>query len=660
MSTVASLSTMKIQTTPRGQAASDRPALWLALLAGLILMAIAAAARSEVGGFQARRTENFTATLASGATLKVENVSGDIVAKPGRAFAAVVTIVVTAPTQKEAEELLSATRVTQSREGDDVSLETHWPGSDERHVRGSRSWVTRQIHPLPCRQCRITAQYELTVPPGIRTALNNVNGDVRADDLDADLSLQTVNGAVSVRGARRSVTAHSVNGKVNLVSRSLPPAARIDLKTVNGAVLATLPREAKFQLSASSMNGVIASTFALPPRAETDADEVIAPRPVVAPNPPRTPRAPRRIVIEKDGDEDDVVVDLKELEKELEESMREVDVEVQRNVRGVDRQVRRMRILPGGDYTGSIGQGGAAVHASTLNGSITVLASGTVENEAKVLVSPRRSFSVEVPRVPMPHVEVRIPRIEVRAPRAIIPRTLVRVESGLPGAEDEVVRGDVAGDFLATSGSGSYRIGNVTGRVKVLTQAGEIHVGSIGAGAELKTYGGDITIGPVHGDLKALTMAGDVHAGAVTGSATVDTSGGDVRIERIGGAADVRTGGGDIVLPAVAGAVEAHSSGGDVRVDLVSRDPRGPIVIHNGGGDVTLTLPRDMRADVELDVTDCGDPGDSFIRSDFPEISVLRRSDSAHASGALNGGGTRVLVRTSSGTIRIRKGPASQ
>ena len=39
----------------------------------------------------------------------------------------------------------------------------------------------------------------------------------------------------------------------------------------------------------------------------------------------------------------------------------------------VSREVRFVPILPGRSYSGSIGQGGASVHISTLNGSIIVL-----------------------------------------------------------------------------------------------------------------------------------------------------------------------------------------------------------------------------------------------------------------------------------------------
>ena len=179
---------------------------------------------------------------------------------------------------------------------------------------------------------------------------------------------------------------------------------------------------------------------------------------------------------------------------------------------------------------------------------------------------------------------------------------------------------------------------------------------SAGSAADLKSYGGDIQIGPVAGDLRAQTLAGDIRVGAVAGSAIAETSGGDIRIAHVGGSADAKTAGGDIVLPGVAGGVHAETGGGEVRVVLISREARGGIAIRNAGGDVTLTVPSNFRGELDLTALDA-DADEKAIRSDFPEISVTRRAGSQQAAGTLNGGGPRVTVRTSSGSIRIRKGP---
>jgi DUF4097 and DUF4098 domain-containing protein YvlB len=225
--------------------------------------------------------------------------------------------------------------------------------------------------------------------------------------------------------------------------------------------------------------------------------------------------------------------------------------------------------------------------------------------------------------------------------------------------EAPVVRGDIAGDFLATSGTSSYRIGNVSGRVKILTHSGEISLASAGGDADVKTFGGDIRLGPVKGDLAAQTLAGDVRVGTVAGSARVETSGGDIRIQSVDGWLRARTAGGDIVVPLVGGHVDAATAGGDVRIAVGARQLKEAISIVNGGGDVALVLPADFRGELDLTVTDA-DPSEPAIRSEFPEVSISRKNGTVHATGSVNGGGEKVKVSTSSGTIRLSRGPAAQ
>lgn len=626
----------------------DRVGLWVVLLVGLLLMLAAALSRGEEAGFTASRTDRFNATLGRGATLRIENVSGDILASPGKDFSASVATTVAAPTKARVEELLGNTVIVQTRDGEDLSLETRWPDSGSTSSKDPRwrsSWFGRGLRPGRCQACKIAARYEIVVPHGVRVLLHTVNGEVRVSDLDGALEIETVNGDVLVRGARAAVAAQSVNGKIEVGVEKLPSDAPLRLNTVNGSVSVTLPKEARFSLSASTMNGTIASTFPLPARPEVTEEEE-APR--VRERAPRAPRAPRRVIVHS-GEGDGVELDLRELEKELDQTMKEVEVDVRESLHEAARELKRIRIVdPRREYSGSIGQGGASLRLSTLNGSILVLANGTKESDAKPLVSRRRSFAVTIPQIP---VDLRKPVVRVKPAPVVLPRVHVVEEDA-----DEVVLGQVAGDFLSTTGGSGYRIGKVSGRVKILTHSGEIQVESAGAGADVTTFGGDIRIGSVHGDLKAKTLAGDVRAGSVSGSATAETSGGDVRIDRVDGSIDARTAGGDIVAPSVVGAIQAQTGGGEVRIGVTSREARGGISIRNAGGDVSLTLPADFRGEVEL-VVSGADSEESSIRSDFPEIAVTRRAGSQYASGTLNGGGSKVFVRTSSGAIRLGKSP---
>ncbi len=664
---------------------TERAVLWILLAVGALLMLAGGVAR---GDETAHRTDRVTATLAPGSVLSLENVSGDVVATPGSAFSAVATIVVVAPTRARAEEILKSVQLVQSRQGNELSIQTRWGDRTWRFERGRRS----RWRDFPrWEDARVNARFEVTIPPGVTARLETVNGDVRTRDVNGDVRLRTVNGAIEARAVRRSIDAQAVNGNVSADAVGVPVGTSIDLGTVNGAVLLTLPKESRFDLTASTLHGAISSTFALPRRLEDSDKEVIRRR-------VRDDKSGRRIVVTEDGD-DAAVVDLRDLEKELEESMRDVDVEIRRSTRSVEERVRedvRKRVRdevrgvreiwivdPRRSYSGRVGEGGGKVHLSALNGAILLLAGGTRAEDARPVVSGRRSFAVTVPRVNVhvpeikvrvpeikvpevnvhvPEIDVRVPEVKVRTREVVVADPDVEVHAHSTARGDTmdapVVRGNIAGDFLSTSGTNSYRIGDVSGRVRILTHSGEIQVGSAGAGADVKTLGGDIEIGPVLGDFAAQTLAGNVRAFSVAGKALVETSGGDIRIGRVGGALEARTGGGDIVVPIVVGAVNARTAGGDVRIAVASRQLREGVTIQSGGGDVNLTLPADFRGNLDLTVTGA-DPDEVSIRSDFPEVSISRRDGTVRGTGAVNGGGQKVRVQTTSGTIRVQRGPAA-
>ena len=234
-------------------ARADRLAVWILLALGLFLMLVSTG-KAEQGS--ATRTDRFSGTLTAGQTLSVENISGDVVASPGSAFSAVVTVTVSAPNQKQAEDLLRGTHIDQSQDEEGWSLETRWPGM---HGNRGRS--------ADCPRCSVVARYELTVPPGVEVALQTVNGDVKVRDLDGEMKLESVNGMIEVRGVRQSLEAQTVNGSISAIAQAVGRDSSLSLESVNGAITLTLPKNAQFDLSAETMNGTISSTFPLQPLA---------------------------------------------------------------------------------------------------------------------------------------------------------------------------------------------------------------------------------------------------------------------------------------------------------------------------------------------------------------------------------------------------------
>ncbi|MDL2718837.1 MAG: hypothetical protein PT977_13885 [Acidobacteriota bacterium] len=73
---------------------------------------------------------------------------------------------------------------------------------------------------------------------------------------------------------------------------------------------------------------------------------------------------------------------------------------------------------------------------------------------------------------------------------------------------------------------------------------------------------------------------------------------------------------------------------------------------------MTLTLPSNYKADLEIRVTG-GEADSDAIVTQFPEITVSRRSGSSSGEGKLNGGGPKLTIRSNSGVVTIRRGPAA-
>ena len=638
-------------------ARANRLVVWILLALGLLLMLVSVGNAEQPS---VSRVERFHGPLKRGQTIHVENISGDIVASPGKEFSAAVTIQVFASTEKKAQEILESTKVVTDYDADGWSLETRWPGMRSSSWRGDHRGS-------PCANCRILVRYELAVPPGVTAELQTVNGDVRVRDCDGELKLESVNGKIEARGVRESLEANTVNGRIDAIVQAVPDDGSFALQSVNGTVALTLPKEAKFDVTASTMNGTIVSTFPLPVRAVETAE------------PPRGSKGPKgghekRVIVRTD--EGDTAVDLRDLERDLETAMKDAEVAIEEGTRSgvrdgvrdgareAQRELRHIRVTdPRHEYSGSIGKGGAAGAPRDLERNRRAAGLGDERGGRQAAGLGEALVGRDDSRGPGAGCGSRIRCRRCRPCPPVPPVAAVPRAPAAPAApafpppifDGEVVRGDIAGDFLSTSTGGNYRVGKVTGRVKILTHSGEIRLGSAGAGADLKTFGGDIAVGPVIGDLKASTSAGDIRAETVTGSLLADTAGGDIRADRVGSSLDAKTAGGDIVVPRVGGSVRAVTSGGDVRIGVSTREIPGGIAIHNAGGDVTLFLPADCKADLELSVNGVDDD-DTAIRSDFPGVTISKSSGSQRATAKLNGGGEKVVVRTSSGTIRLKRG----
>jgi hypothetical protein len=141
---------------------------------------------------------------------------------------------------------------------------------------------------------------------------------------------------------------------------------------------------------------------------------------------------------------------------------------------------------------------------------------------------------------------------------------------------------------------------------------------------------------------------------------------GDISVEQVEGEIDADDLNGKITLKNVSGSVIAHSLNGSVLVTLDQIDPSKPMSFSTLNGDIDVTLPENLKANVRMK-TDNGE-----IYSDFevkldtgaratPNESGRRQDGTYHLRfdralhGTINGGGPEFQFTSFNGQIYIRK-----
>jgi hypothetical protein len=164
-----------------------------------------------------------------------------------------------------------------------------------------------------------------------------------------------------------------------------------------------------------------------------------------------------------------------------------------------------------------------------------------------------------------------------------------------------------------------------------------------------------------------------MHAIDVTVSVPVHTSlrlravnDGDIVVTGVDGELDVDDINGAVTLNNVSGSVVAHALNGHVHATLTKVDPQKAMAFSSLNGDIDVTFPADLKANVSIR----SDQGDVF--SDFdvqlqatapqPVVEDSRRHGGKYrvkidktVRGTINGGGPEIQFRNFQGKIYIRK-----
>jgi DUF4097 and DUF4098 domain-containing protein YvlB len=184
------------------------------------------------------------------------------------------------------------------------------------------------------------------------------------------------------------------------------------------------------------------------------------------------------------------------------------------------------------------------------------------------------------------------------------------------------------GADLSTSG-GSIQVGDLEGDVASRTSGGSLRFGSISGNVEGRTSGGSIFLSSIKGSVDLHTSGGSIEAGDVSGNITAHTSGGSIILEQAGGI------------------VDAQTSGGSINAKITGQ-PEDDCQLKTSGGNVSVKLNPDIR--ILLDAQTSG----GGISTDFPVV-VKGSIGGNQLNAEINGGGPALVMRTSGGSIHIKK-----
>lgn len=196
----------------------------------------------------------------------------------------------------------------------------------------------------------------------------------------------------------------------------------------------------------------------------------------------------------------------------------------------------------------------------------------------------------------------------------------------------------------ARSGSGSVSIDGVKRSVRASTGSGSMRFGAIGGGVDATTGSGSIVVESADGGVRASTGSGGIRARGVAGAVTAKTGSGSIEIVQTGpGDVEMSSGSGQLSASGVRGAVRAHASSGSVHVD---GEPRGTWDVSSSSGSITVRVPRDAAFDLDART------GSGRIDSDQP-VTMTGTIGRRTLMGKVRGGGPRLELRTSSGSIHV-------
>ncbi|MFT3869421.1 MAG: DUF4097 family beta strand repeat-containing protein [Nibricoccus sp.] len=199
---------------------------------------------------------------------------------------------------------------------------------------------------------------------------------------------------------------------------------------------------------------------------------------------------------------------------------------------------------------------------------------------------------------------------------------------------------------LKTAG-GSISVTGVNGSVKANTSGGSLKFTRVKGPLDGNTSGGSINLQDCEGELHIGTSGGGIHVTGGGGSLNAGTSGGGIAVKTFNGPIHIGTSGGSITVENIQGSIHGGTSGGSVHALLPDQIP-GDVKLGTSGGSISVTTAATAAFTLDAETSGGG------VHCDLP-VTVQGNIGRSRVKGTVNNGGPLVHLRTSGGSINLRK-----
>jgi len=139
---------------------------------------------------------------------------------------------------------------------------------------------------------------------------------------------------------------------------------------------------------------------------------------------------------------------------------------------------------------------------------------------------------------------------------------------------------------------------------------------------------------------------GGIELTGTQGEAHLRSSNGGLSVRNVEGDMELRTSNGGITVSRSAGALTAETTNGAIQAELTDIPSNADFSLESTNGGISLRLPRDARFSLDAATSNGG------VESDFPIPGT--KAGRQRLVGDVNGGGPKLLIRTSNGGVHVR------